>query len=163
VEKHRGARGVQAAAVLVTLPRMSTPAAAAPTAARFHLSLSVKDLELTRGFYAGVLGCPQGRRGADWLDFSFFGHQLTCALRPDRVAPADAADLAGRHFGAIIPAEAFDRLARQLAAARATFLVEPHAEEAGTARERRKMIVLDPSGNAIELKTYRDESLLFST
>jgi extradiol dioxygenase family protein len=138
---------------------MSAPA----VSARFHLSLAVADLDAARAFYAGILGCPTGRRGPGWLDFSFFGHQLTCTFHPDRVRTASANDLEGLHFGAIVPPAEFDRLAGALTAAAVTFLVAPRTEDVGGSSERRKMIFLDPSGNAIELKSYRDESRLYAS
>jgi hypothetical protein len=129
--------------------------------ARFHLSLAVADLDASRAFYGDLLGCPAGRQGPGWIDFSFFGHQLTCALQPDRVRTPEAGRVEGRHFGAIVSAAEFDRLAGTLAARPVTFLVPPRLEDEGSALERRKMIFLDPSGNAIEIKSYRDESRLF--
>jgi extradiol dioxygenase family protein len=131
--------------------------------ARFHLSLAVADLDAARAFYADLLGCPTGRRGPGWIDFSFFGHQLTCALQPDRVRAAQAGSVEGRHFGAIVSPAEFERLAGLLASRPVTFLVEPHLEDEGSPSERRKMIFLDPSGNAIEIKSYRDESRLYSS
>ena len=138
---------------------MTAPA----VSARFHLSLAVADLEAARAFYGGVLGCPVGRRGPGWIDFSFFGHQLTCTFHPDRVRTVAANDLEGLHFGAIVPAADFERLAAALTAAAVTFLVPPRVEDAGAASERRKMVFLDPSGNAVEIKSYRDESRLYSS
>jgi extradiol dioxygenase family protein len=129
--------------------------------ARFHLSLAVADLDAARAFYADLLGCPTGRRGPGWIDFSFFGHQLTCALQPDRVRAAGDGDVEGRHFGAIVSPAEFERLAGALASRPVTFLVEPRLEGEGSPLERRKMVFLDPSGNAIEIKSYRDESRLF--
>jgi extradiol dioxygenase family protein len=138
---------------------MTAPA----VSARFHLSLAVADLEGARAFYAGLLGCPIGRRGPGWIDFSFFGHQLTCTFHPDRVRRASPDDLEGLHFGAIVPLADFDRLAAALTAAAVKFLVEPRTEDAGASSERRKMVFLDPSGNAVEIKSYRDESRLYSS
>jgi uncharacterized protein len=138
---------------------MTAPA----VSARFHLSLAVADLEAARAFYGGLLGCPTGRRGPGWIDFSFFGHQLTCTFHPDRVRAVAADDLEGLHFGAIVPPVEFERLAAALSAAAVTFLVPPRVEDAGGVSERRKMIFVDPSGNAIEIKSYRDESRLYSS
>ena len=131
------------------------------TTARFHLSICVADLEATRGFYGGLLGCAQGRTFAHAIDFSFFGHQLTCHLDPARVRRADAHTMAGNHFGAILPVAEFHRLTTRLREAGVPFLVQPEAEREGTADERWKMIVTDPSGNAVELKCYRDEGQIF--
>ena len=44
----------------------------------FHLAIRVSDLPSARAFYGGLLGCPEGRSSAQWVDFNFFGHQLVC-------------------------------------------------------------------------------------
>jgi extradiol dioxygenase family protein len=132
-------------------------------AARFHLSFFVADLEKTRRFYAGVLGCPEGRVHGAAANFSFFGHQLTVHADPARVGPpAGAHTLDGNHFGAIVDDAELERLRERLVAAGVTFLVPPQVQHEGTPRERRKMIFLDPSGHAIELKSYRDETQIFA-
>ncbi len=130
--------------------------------ARFHLSLCVADLESTRTFYRDLLECPQGAVHPNAVDFSFFGHQLTCHVDPARVRRADIDTLDGNHFGAIIDPTLFHRLARRFEVAQASFIVPPQVQREGTPSERWKMIVADPSGNAIELKCYRDESQIFT-
>lgn len=130
--------------------------------ARFHLSLPVADLAATRAFYSGVLECPEGVVHPQAVDFSFFGHQLTCCLAPAQVRKADAATLDGNHFGAIVAIDDFHRLAARLREAGVRFIVPPQADRQGTPGERWKMIVADPSGNAIELKSYRDEAQIFA-
>ena len=129
--------------------------------ARFHLSLCVSDLTATRAFYVTVLGCREGAVHARAVDFSFFGHQLTCHLDPAHVRTADVDTLDGNHFGAIVAPKEFHPLAARLERAGARFIVPPQARRQGTPAERWKMIVADPSGNAIELKCYRDESRIF--
>ncbi|HVV52805.1 MAG TPA: VOC family protein [Polyangia bacterium] len=130
--------------------------------ARFHLAICVSDLAATRAFYGGLLGCAQGRTFPHAIDFSFFGHQLTCHLDPARVHQADARTMDGNHFGAILSIEEFHRLAGRLQEAAVPFLVPPRAQEAGTPAERWNLVVTDPSGNAVELKGYRDEALIFA-
>ena len=130
--------------------------------ARFHLSFCVADLESTRAFYGDLLECPQGALHPNAVDFSFFGHQLTCHVDPARVRRADIHTLDGNHFGAIIEPALFHRLARRLEGAQVSFIVPPQVQREGTPGERWKMIVADPSGNAIELKCYRDESQIFT-
>jgi extradiol dioxygenase family protein len=129
--------------------------------ARFHLSFCVADLAATRSFYGGVLGCREGAVHPRAVDFSFFGHQLTCYLDPAHVRKADADTLDGNHFGAIVPPEEFHRLAARLEAEGVRFIVPPQAQRQGSPGERWKMIVADPSGNAVELKSYRDEAQIF--
>jgi extradiol dioxygenase family protein len=128
----------------------------------FHLSICVADLAATRAFYGDLLGCPPGRTFPHAIDFSFFGHQLTCHLDPARVRRADAATLNGNHFGVILSPDEFHRLAALLREANVPFLTPAHVQHEGTAGERWGMVVADPSGNAVELKAYRDEAQIFS-
>jgi extradiol dioxygenase family protein len=128
---------------------------------RFHLSLCVSDLEATRLFYGGVLECPMGKIHAGAIEFSFYGHQLTCHLDPEHVRPAEADTLDGNHFGAIIDEDEFHGVAARLKAAGARFIVPPQVQRAGTPDERWKLVVADPSGNAIELKCYADDARIF--
>ena len=46
----------------------------------FHLAIPVTDLNEARRFYGGVLGCAEGRSTDTWVDFDFFGHQMSLHL-----------------------------------------------------------------------------------
>jgi uncharacterized protein len=119
-----------------------------------HLSIAVRDLDEAAAFYADVLGCDVGRRTNDFVDVWFFGMQVTLHLTPDRLLSAEQRVV--WHFGVTLGAA---ELTVALARARetgATFLSEPATDYAGTPREQTKAKILDPSGNAIELKTYVD-------
>lgn len=123
-------------------------------AASFHLSLVTHDLERQRAFYVELLGCRLARTAAQFEDYDFFGHQLTFHRRDASLGlPYETL-----HFGANIGWDDFDRLCARLKAAAVRFVVEPTAQAEGTADARRKLVVLDPSGYAVELKCYRDES-----
>ena len=82
------------------------------TQPRFHLAFLVTDLEATREFYRDVLGCTQGREADRWIDFDFFGHQISArsleSLPPSdgvarlvllRVLPVLDGDLLGKNVG----------------------------------------------------------------
>lgn len=127
----------------------------------FHLSFCVSDLRQTRQFYVHVMGCREGKSSPTYVDFAFFGHQLTCHVAPEQVRPAATFGLDGNHFGAIVSVEQFVELEARLRSAGVTFLTEPEVQHTGTPGERRKMVVVDPSGNAIELKCYADPQRLF--
>lgn len=127
----------------------------------FHLSFCVSDLGSTRAFYSGVLGCQEGKSTPTYVDFAFYGNQLTCHLAPDLVRPAAKIGLAGNHFGAILSPQEFAKLVAALKAHSVPFLTEPETQHEGTPHERRKMIFTDPSGNAIEIKSYLDPSNTF--
>src|SRR3569832_1400678 len=97
---------------------------------RFHLAFPVRDLAEARAFYGDLLGCPEGRSAADWVDFDFHGHQIVAHLSSEP-GPAQANLVDGdavpvRHFGVILDPEAWRGLAARLTAAGARFLIEPH-------------------------------------
>jgi hypothetical protein len=56
----------------VALNRYPDPAMSDTTAAisPFHLAFPVHDIAAAREFYGDLLGCPEGRSSADWVDFA---------------------------------------------------------------------------------------------
>lgn len=130
--------------------------------APFHLSFAVSNLADTRAFYSGVLGCRAGKSTPTYVDFAFFGNQITCHLSPQQVRAAAQFGLDGNHFGAIVTPPEFLRLKEQLRSAGVAFMQEPATQYAGTPQERRKMIFTDPSGNAIEMKCYVEPASIFA-
>ncbi len=134
----------------------------------FHLAFPVTDLAATERFYAGVLGCRVGRRDVRWIDFDFFGHQISAHLVDTPLdGPShnevDGDDVPVRHFGAVLPWDAWEALAARLSEAGVPFLIAPRVRFAGQVGEQGTFFVRDPSGNAIEMKSFRDPALLFAT
>lgn len=133
----------------------------------FHLAFPVTDLEATRRFFVDVLGCTEGRSAARWVDFDWRGHQLSAHLVEHVAAAAtnevDADTVPSRHFGLVLPWAAWHALADRLRAAGAHFLIEPRIRFVGEVGEQATLFVADPSGNAIELKAFKDPSRLFAT
>ena len=125
-----------------------------------HLSLPVRDLDDARRFYVDLLGCEAGRVRDGWIDVWFFGMQVTLQEQPDQVLADDRRGV--RHFGVTLPAAELDGLLARLDGAPVRWLQERTVEHAGTPREQTKAKVLDPSGNAIELKSYRDPAAAFA-
>jgi extradiol dioxygenase family protein len=135
----------------------------------FHLAFPVHDLTAARAFYGGVLGCPEGRSSESWVDFDFFGHQVVAHLHaaaPNGAAGdsnlVDGDDVPVRHFGVVLPWGEWESWVARLRTARVRFLIEPHVRFAGRAGEQATMFVLDPSGNALEFKAFRDPQQLFA-
>ena len=133
----------------------------------FHLAFLVRDLESTRRFYVGLLGCREGRSTDAWVDLEFYGHQLSAhvsAERPQLVAcgHVDSVAVPIPHFGAIVGWEEFERLAARLGEAGVRFVLEPQVRYRGKPAEQATLFVLDPSGNAIELKSFRDPRAVFA-
>jgi uncharacterized protein len=128
----------------------------------FHLSFFVTDMDATRAFYVGVLGCAERNLNPSNVDFYFYGNQLTCHVAPESVRAAAKVGFDGNHFGAIVTSQEFEKLEAKLRSAGVTFLAEPETQRRGTPRERRRMVFIDPSGNAIEMKGYVDLSKAFA-
>lgn len=132
----------------------------------FHLAIPVDDLAAARTFYGQTLACDEGRSSDRWIDFNFFGHQLVVHLGTP-LGQADANDVDGKqvpsfHFGAVLDWDAWHTLAAKLAAADIEFVIEPGIRFEGKAGEQATMFFLDPAGNALELKAFKDPSQLFA-
>jgi len=125
----------------------------------FHYSFPVRDLDEARRFYGGLLACAEGRSAPTWVDFDFFGNQLSAHLGAPTAAAAtgqvDGVAVPIPHFGAILDPGEFEALAARLRAAGVGFLVEPRLRFEGRPGEQHTMFFRDPSGNAIEIKAYR--------
>jgi hypothetical protein len=133
----------------------------------FHLAFPVTDLAATRRFYVELLGCGVGRESQRWIDFDFFGHQITAHLvDTPEAAPAenqvDGDGVPVRHFGAILGWAEWHALAQKLRNAGIVFRIAPRIRFAGQVGEQATMFLLDPSGNAIELKSLRDPARIFA-
>jgi extradiol dioxygenase family protein len=139
-----------------------------PRRSAFHLAIPVDDLAAGRAFYGGVLGLPEGRSAAHWVDWDFHGHQLVTHLVPSS-GPADAGhnpvdghEVPVPHFGLVLSIDDFHALAGRIRAADVRFVVEPYLRFAGEPGEQWTMFLRDPAGNALEFKAFRDESQLFA-
>ena len=133
----------------------------------FHLAFPVRDIAEARHFYGGLLGCPEGRSSEAWVDFDFYGHQVVAHLAPDecRLAPTGQVDgdaVPVRHFGAILGMDAWQALAGKLQAAGTRFIIEPHVRFQGEVGEQATMFFVDPSGNALEFKSFADMRQVFA-
>jgi extradiol dioxygenase family protein len=133
----------------------------------FHLAFSVHDLVAARAFYGTLLGCEEGRSDDTWVDFNLYGHQIVTHVTPSASAaspesnPVDGHDVPVPHFGVILPWEEWEQLADKLKAAETKFVIEPYVRFAGETGEQATMFFLDPSGNALEFKAFRDPEELF--
>jgi extradiol dioxygenase family protein len=133
-----------------------------PELTPFHLAIPVRDLVAARAFYGELLGCSEGRSAADWVDFDFFGHQLVCHLAADAEAapahsnPVDGHDVPVPHFGMVLEMPDWEALAKRLRGAGVKFVIEPQLRFRGQAGEQATMFLHDPSGNALEFKSFRD-------
>ncbi len=136
-----------------------------PQRPAFHHAFPVTDLEATRRFYCETLGCEQGRSAERWIDFDFYGHQISAHLVEQM--PADASNevdgkrVPVRHFGLILDWDEWHRLRDRLLAQDIDFLIEPHIRFAGQSGEQATLFINDPSGNGLEFKAFRNPQSIF--
>jgi extradiol dioxygenase family protein len=134
----------------------------------FHLAIPVRDIDAARQFYGEVLGFGQGRSGQRWTDWNVEGHQVVTHQVDNHVNavagtnPVDGHDVPVPHFGLVLSVARFQELAQQLTAAGTDFVIEPYVRFQGEPGEQWTMFFLDPSGNALEFKAFRDPSQLFA-
>jgi uncharacterized protein len=133
----------------------------------FHLAFPVTDLPATREFFTTVLRCPVGRESDRWIDFDFFGHQITAHLVGTRIENAgsndvDTKDVPVPHFGAILEWDQFQEMADHLKQSGVAFIIEPYVRFAGEVGEQATMFFRDPNGNNIELKAFKDFASIFA-
>ena len=137
------------------------------TIPRFHLAFPVRDLAEARRFYGDLLGCGEGRSSDHWVDFDFYGHQIVAHLceagAGEATSEVDGHDVPLRHFGVILSIPAWTELTGKLTAAGTSFVVEPQIRFKGQPGEQATCFFLDPSGNAVELKAFADDSMVFAT
>lgn len=134
----------------------------------FHLAIPVNDLRAAEAFYCGTLGCATGRTSARWTDLDFFGHQVTLHLVEEYDAraetnPVDGDKVPAKHFGVVLPMPDWQKLASSLESAGCEFLIAPRVRFAGEVGEQATLFLLDPSGNALEFKSFGDPSRLFES
>ena len=133
----------------------------------FHLAFHVRDLDAARDFYGGVLGCAEGRSTATWVDFDFFGHQLSLHLG-EPFATTDTGHVGDHlvsmpHFGVVLELADWQALAQRLRGHGMPFVLEPHCRFEGLPGEQWTMFFRDPSGNPIEVKGLRSLATVYAS
>lgn len=132
----------------------------------FHYAFKVKDLESTRQFYIDTLQCQEGRSTDNWLDFNFFGHQLSAHLseqvgEPDYCGDVDGIKVPIPHFGVVVDNQTFTNITERLEKANIEYLVKPQVRYAGKTGEQQTLFVFDHSGNPLEFKSLSNLEELF--
>ena len=153
---------------LVAARDPSVQASGAVTIPPFHLAFPVDDLAAARGFYGGLLGCPEGRSAGTWVDFDLYGHQIVAHLAPEaiRTHSSNAVDrdhVPVPHFGVVLPMDDWKALAARLESAAVEFVIPPTIRFRGEPGEQATMFFRDPAGNALEFKAMADPAKLFAT
>lgn len=132
----------------------------------FHFAFNVTDLDQARRFYGGVLGCAEGRSTATWVDFDFFGHQISLHLgtpfRTERTGHVGDTLVPMPHFGLVLGLDDWHAMARRLAAANIEFVLAPQVRFEGQPGEQWTMFFLDPFGNPIEIKGFGSTQAIYA-
>lgn len=133
----------------------------------FHLAIPVHDLAAARRFYGEVFGCEEGRSSDQWVDFNFFGHQLVIHWAPQTGKPlhtneVDSHNVPVPHFGVVLAWDQWQALADRLVAHKTQFVLEPGIRFVGQVGEQATLFLLDPCGNALEFKAFKDMGQLFA-
>jgi extradiol dioxygenase family protein len=134
----------------------------------FHFAFFVRDLASTRRFYGEILGCREGRSTETWVDFDFFGNQISAHNTGDVMPTQNTGKVEGilvpmPHFGALLDWQEFEALAGRIRATGLTFILEPTVRYAGQPGEQATMFLLDPSENALEFKSFRHPEHVFTS
>ncbi len=132
----------------------------------FHLAFPVTDLAATHSFYDEVLQCSIGRTSDKWIDFNLFGHQITAHLTDEPIVEPPANEVDGKqvpikHFGVILEWQQWHDFTEHLKAKAIDFVIAPHIRFEGEPGEQATMFFMDPSGNALEFKAFKNDSDIF--
>jgi uncharacterized protein len=131
----------------------------------FHIAVQVRDLLEARHFYGEIIGCPEGRSAADWIDFNMYGHQYVCHLNrllgpQGRLSSlSNAVDGHGvpvPHCGVVLESHDWTQLVERLRGHDVEWVMEPCTRFADTPGEQSTLFIRDPTGNALEFKSFRN-------
>ena len=131
----------------------------------FHLAIPVQEITTTRDFYRDVLGCKEGRSSDHWVDFDFFGHQLVIHLNQskkniDTENIVDGKNVPIPHFGIVLDWQMFTQIEKRIRN-KVEFIIKPYVRFKGERGEQKTMFFKDPSGNALEFKSFKNINQLF--
>jgi extradiol dioxygenase family protein len=132
---------------------------------KFHIAFATTDLKRVKAFYGGLLGCSEGRSSTHWVDYDFFGHQLTIqeVARHERVKRVynPKSNVPSEHWGIVLKLAEWRKLRDKFKKVGFTFFIEPHVVMKGEVGEQHSLFIEDPDGHAIEFKAFEEEDALF--
>ena len=134
----------------------------------FHIAIPVHNLSECRKFYKDIIGCELGRSSDQWVDFNLFGHQLVIHYKPkngnDELHKnlVDGKNVPVPHYGVVLEWDVFHDFAGQLESKGIEFIIEPYIRFEGKVGEQATLFFLDPAGNALEFKAFKNQSQLFA-
>ena len=135
----------------------------------FHVAIPVRDIPEARDFYTNVLNCEEGRSDKLWIDFNLYGHQFVVHYKPQKDNsnvshhnPVDGHDVPIPHYGVVLDYKEWHVLSERLKSLDIEFIIEPYIRFEGKPGEQATMFFLDPSGNALEFKAFKNIDQLFA-
>ena len=133
----------------------------------FHLAIPVDNIPACRKFYREVLGCEEGRSSNHWVDFNLFGHQLVIHYKEksnneSHTNSVDGKNVPVPHFGVVLEWDAFHEFSESLTKKGIVFIIEPYIRFQGEPGEQATMFFEDPSGNALEFKSFKNFDQIFA-
>lgn len=133
----------------------------------FHIAIPVHNLNECRIFYRDVLELQEGRSSDHWVDFNMFGHQLVIHYKPKSTEElhtnlVDGKNVPVPHYGVVLPWDTFESFSQKLKSKAISFVIEPYVRFKGEVGEQATMFFMDPAGNALEFKAFKDINQLFA-
>jgi len=126
----------------------------------FHFAFNVTDLSKAREFYGELLQCKEGRCTDSWIDFDFYGHQISLHLgipfKSEKTGKVGEHLVPIPHFGLILPPVDWQNLAKRLEDANIKFEISPSTRFKGAPGEQQTLFFRDFCGNPIEMKSFKD-------
>ncbi len=133
----------------------------------FHLAYNVRELEESRNFYGKTLGCKEGRSASTWVDFDFFGHEISLHIgepfKTEATGQVGGILVPMPHLGVILDYKDWIVVAERLKVAEISFVLEPAVRFEGEQGEQWTMFFYDPSGNPIEIKGFKSLDKVFAS
>ena len=123
-------------------------------------------MKKTINWYTTILDCSIGRQDEKWVDFNFFGHQISAHkinLKESQLAtnPVDGHNIPSRHFGIVMDMKDWKILSKRLKNNNISFIIEPNIRFKGEKGEQATLFIKDPSGNVLEFKAFENDNMIF--
>lgn len=132
----------------------------------FHLAFPITNIKKTIKWYTNILGCKIGRIDDRWVDFNFYGHQISAHLVDNKINfqnsnIVDGKNIPCRHFGIILTNRKWNELSSKLINKKIDFLIKPNTRFIGEKGEQSTFFMKDPSGNILEFKSFKNDRMIF--
>ena len=132
----------------------------------FHLAFPVYSLDITIKWYTNILGCTIGRQDVKWVDFNFYGHQISGHLIDEddirlQTNIVDGENIPARHFGIILKMNEWKKLSEKLISKNIEFIIKPNIRFKGQKGEQSTFFIKDPNGNVLEFKSFKNDEMIF--